>query len=104
MGVLSRAALTAVLLGLLLLSAAVALGAQPGRAVFLPLVTGGRPAADCDPAYPTVCIPSPPPDLNCPDVLPLSDFLVLPPDPHGFDQDKDGLGCETIEDRQDSGI
>ena len=102
MGVKTRAALTAVLLGLLL-SAAVALGAQPGRAVFLPLVTGGRPPADCDPAYPTVCIPSPPPDLNCPDVLPLSDFLVLPPDPHHFDRDRDGIGCETEDGRLPAG-
>lgn len=25
-------------------------------------------APGCDPAYPTVCIPSPPPDLDCKDV------------------------------------
>ena len=48
----------------------------------------------CDPAYPTVCIPSPPPDLDCAEV-PYTDFTVLPPDPHGFDGDDDGIGCET---------
>ena len=47
----------------------------------------------CDPAYPTVCIPPPPPDLDCGDI-PHRDFKVLPPDPHGFDRDEDGVGCE----------
>lgn len=49
----------------------------------------------CDDSYPTVCIPSSPPDLDCVDVLPLVDFKVLPPDPHEFDRDKDGIGCES---------
>ena len=50
--------------------------------------------ANCDPAYPTVCIPPPPPDLDCGDI-PFTDFTVLPPDPHGFDGDGDGVGCES---------
>ena len=53
-------------------------------------VAGGR----CDPSYPTVCIPPPPPDLDCRDV-PYRNFRVLPPDPHHFDGGGDGLGCET---------
>jgi len=48
----------------------------------------------CDPAYPTVCIPSPPPDLDCKDI-PYRRFTVLPPDPHRFDGDHDGVGCES---------
>jgi hypothetical protein len=48
----------------------------------------------CDPSYPTVCIPPAPPDLDCAEV-PFRRFQVLPPDPHGFDGDKDGIGCET---------
>ena len=56
--------------------------------------TTTSPPSNCDPAYPTVCIPSPPPDLDCADV-PYNDFTVLPPDPHGFDGDDDGIGCET---------
>ncbi|MBX7250621.1 MAG: thermonuclease family protein [Candidatus Promineofilum sp.] len=52
------------------------------------------PAGDCDPAYPTVCIPSPPPDLDCDDI-PYRNFTVLPPDPHNFDRNHDGIGCET---------
>ena len=48
----------------------------------------------CDPAYPTVCIPSPPPDLNCKDIR-FRRFTVLPPDPHHFDADGDGIGCES---------
>jgi hypothetical protein len=47
----------------------------------------------CDSAYPNVCIPSPPPDLNCVDTE-SRNFRVLPPDPHRFDLDYDGIGCE----------
>jgi hypothetical protein len=54
----------------------------------------GSPAAVCDPAYPTVCIPPPPPDLDCADI-PYRRFTVLPPDPHHFDGDHDGIGCES---------
>ena len=49
---------------------------------------------NCDPSYPDVCIPPPPPDLDCGDI-PHRNFRVLPPDPHRFDGDQDGLGCET---------
>ncbi len=51
-------------------------------------------AGGCDPAYPTVCIPPPPPDLNCGDI-PFKRFAVLPPDPHRLDGNKDGVGCES---------
>ena len=47
----------------------------------------------CDPAYPDVCIPSPPPDLDCGEIS-YKRFKVLSPDPHRFDGDKDGIGCE----------
>ena len=47
----------------------------------------------CDPSYPTVCIAPYPPDLNCIDI-PYSNFQVFSPDPHGFDADFDGVGCE----------
>ena len=52
------------------------------------------PARNCHPSYPTVCIPPPPPDLDCDDI-PYRRFRVLPPDPHRFDRDKDGIGCES---------
>lgn len=48
---------------------------------------------DCDPSYPDLCIPSPPPDLDC-DEIPYSSFQVIGDDPHGFDGDFDGIGCE----------
>jgi len=48
---------------------------------------------NCDSSYPDVCIPPWPPDLNCGDVRYVN-FRVLPDDPHGFDGDKDGIGCE----------
>lgn len=49
---------------------------------------------NCDPSYPDVCIPPPPPDLDCGDISERR-FRVLPPDPHRFDGDGDGLGCES---------
>lgn len=48
----------------------------------------------CDPSYPGVCIPPSPPDLDCGDI-PYRRFDVLPPDPHRFDGDYDGYGCES---------
>jgi micrococcal nuclease len=50
--------------------------------------------ANCDPSYPGVCISPYPPDLNCGDVSDKR-FEVLSPDPHGFDNDGDGVGCES---------
>ncbi len=48
----------------------------------------------CDASYSDVCIASPPPDLNC-DEITDKNFRVVPPDPHGFDREGDGIGCET---------
>lgn len=48
----------------------------------------------CDPAYPGVCIVPGPPDLDCGDV-PHRRFAVLAPDPHRFDGNGDGVGCES---------
>ena len=50
--------------------------------------------SNCDPSYPDFCIPPPPPDLDCKDI-PQKRFTVLQPDPHRFDGDKDGIGCES---------
>jgi hypothetical protein len=59
-----------------------------------PVPTVVPPAGNCDPAYPSVCIPPPPPDLDCGEIS-FRNFTVLPPDPHGFDGDNDGIGCES---------
>jgi hypothetical protein len=54
-----------------------------------------KPRPRCSPAYPTVCIPPPPPDLDCREIR-YRNFKVLAPDPHNFDgPDNDGIGCET---------
>lgn len=53
------------------------------------LYTGCNPS----PSYPDFCIPAPPPLLNCNQIA-QRNFTVLPPDPHGFDSDHDGRGCE----------
>jgi micrococcal nuclease len=57
---------------------------------------GSAPSADvgnCDPSYPDVCIPPPPPDLDCPDIF-YAEFRVAGNDPHRFDGDGNGVGCE----------
>jgi micrococcal nuclease len=56
--------------------------------------SGGGGGGNCDASYPGVCIAPYPPDLDCADV-PFTNFQVKPPDPHGFDGDYDGVGCET---------
>jgi len=48
---------------------------------------------NCDPSYPDFCIPFSSPDLDCRDIQ-SKKFTVLQPDPHGFDGDGDGIGCE----------
>ena len=57
---------------------------------------GGK--GKCATSYPTVCIPPPPPDLNCGDI-PYRNFRVrwdvADPDPHHFDGNHDGVGCES---------
>lgn len=71
----------------------------PPTSTQVPLPTVPPKAPDpvptnCDPSYPTVCIPPPPPDLDCKDI-PHRRFQVLPPDPHNFDGNSDGVGCES---------
>ncbi len=67
-------------------------GSAPPPAPPLPVVppAGGN----CDPSYPDVCIPSPPPDLDCGDIS-HKRFRVVGSDPHRFDGDHDGIGCES---------
>jgi micrococcal nuclease len=51
------------------------------------------PSPGCDPSYPDFCIPPPPPDLDCADIG--KSFTVIGSDPHGFDADGDGTGCDS---------
>jgi len=64
---------------------------DPGNPV-PPTLLPGRPQV-CDAAYPTICLPPPPPILTC-DVIKERRFRVLPPDPHRLDPDQNGHGCE----------
>lgn len=61
---------------------------KPGQASAQP-----KPGGNCDPSYPGVCIPPPPPLLAC-QQLAFGKFKVIPPDPHRFDPDRNGIGCE----------
>jgi hypothetical protein len=59
-----------------------------------PPPSGGKCAA----SYPTVYIRPPPPDLDCAEI-PYRNFRVrwdvANPDPHRFDGNHNGVGCET---------
>ncbi|RJQ68012.1 hypothetical protein D5S17_32410 [Pseudonocardiaceae bacterium YIM PH 21723] len=56
--------------------------------------TGQAPAAaNCNAAYPTVCIPNGP-DLDC-GQIPDRNFAVPGADPYRFDADHNGIGCEV---------
>jgi hypothetical protein len=48
----------------------------------------------CHPSYPDDCIPPAPPVLTCDDIS-ARNFQVVGSDPHGFDGDNDGIGCES---------
>lgn len=77
------------------LPTAVAVGVRllPSSPTPRPTATS-RPLENCDrQSYPDICIPRFPPELNCSDV-PFRRFRVLPPDPHRFDADRNGIGCE----------
>lgn len=52
------------------------------------------PPQDCHPSYPEVCIPPAPPDLDCGQIGDRR-FAVIGEDPHGFDGNHDGVGCES---------
>lgn len=83
--------------------------AQPAPGVVVPAPAPPQPAprqpaapapapaparGNCDPSYPTVCIAPYPPDLDCGDIS-YTNFRVVGRDPHRFDGDKDGVGCES---------
>jgi len=59
-----------------------------------PTTAPAAAGAGCDPSYPTVCIPPAPPDLDCGDI-PFRRFEVTGSDPHRFDGNGDGVGCES---------
>lgn len=62
-----------------------------------PVPTAAPTAGDsCHPAYPDDCIPPPPPDLDCGDIKRMVRVDHRRGDPHGFDADNDGWGCESF--------
>ena len=54
-------------------------------------------------SYPDDCIPPPPPNLNCGDEGVPENFQVVGSDPHGFDGDNDGIGCESGSNQPEGG-
>ena len=65
--------------------------APPTPATVSPAPTTG---GACDPSYPDVCIPPAPPDLDCGEIT-QRNFRVIGADPHRFDGNHDGMGCES---------
>ena len=63
-----------------------------------PPATPAPPSGNCEPSYPRVCIPIGSADLDCGEIQ-YRRFTVIwnvaNPDPHGFDGDGDGIGCES---------
>jgi micrococcal nuclease len=60
--------------------------------------TNATPPSNCAASYPDVCIPPPPPDLDCGQISHRGFRVVYnvpSPDPHRFDGDRDGIGCES---------
>lgn len=70
---------------------AAAPGGQPASQPVPP--TQPSASGPCDPSYPDVCIPPAPPDLDCGQIS-FRRFRVVGADPHRFDGDGDGVGCE----------
>jgi len=56
---------------------------------------GSTTSGSCHPAYPDDCIPPAPPDLDCGDIARRVRVDHAHGDPHRFDADKDGWGCES---------
>jgi endonuclease YncB( thermonuclease family) len=71
---------------------------QAAASTIVPGGAYGLPGNECDPAYPTVCIPPPPPDLDCADFAPTRNFPlkgnVANYDPHHLDGNGDGIACQ----------
>jgi endonuclease YncB( thermonuclease family) len=67
--------------------------ARPAAGCAAPAVPAVPVAGRCDASYPDVCIPRSPPDLDCGDI-PQRGFRVIGADPHRFDGNGDGRGCE----------
>ena len=65
----------------------------PAGSIILTAPSTQNNRTGCDPAYPDACIRPSPPDLSCADI-PYDHVRVLPPDPHHFDGNGDGVGCE----------
>lgn len=66
----------------------------PVAAPILPIV----PPSNCEASYPTLCIAIGSADIDCGEIAARRFQVVwsVPnPDPHGFDGDGDGIGCES---------
>jgi micrococcal nuclease len=66
----------------------------PIAAPILPIV----PSSNCEDSYPTLCIAIGSADIDCGEIAARRFQVVwdVPnPDPHGFDGDGDGIGCES---------
>ncbi len=61
---------------------------------FIASVKPVQAQSGCEPSYPDVCIAPAPPAPDCGDIS-YQNFRVQGSDPHRFDRDRDGIGCEA---------
>lgn len=66
---------------------------EPAPAPVVP-TPAPAPSNNCDSHYPTICIPVGIGDLDCGQIS-ARRFAVVGGDPHRFDGDHDGVGCES---------
>ncbi|HEX5920987.1 MAG TPA: hypothetical protein VFY55_04330, partial [Nitrososphaeraceae archaeon] len=69
-------------------------GAEEGSGQTQGSQSDSNPQEGCDSSYPDICVTTYSAKLSCGDI-PFRNFKVLLPDPHGFDSDGDGIGCES---------
>jgi len=73
------------------------IGCESGGATSAPAPIAAS-TGSCDPSYPDICLASSP-DLDCANVgfalTVIHDPSIGAYDPHGFDADYDGVGCES---------
>lgn len=63
----------------------------------MPSKQTAQAGGDCDPRY-DPCVKKTNRDLDCSDVRFRVKIITVGEDPHGFDKDDDGIGCETYPD------
>ncbi|MDP8977788.1 MAG: thermonuclease family protein, partial [Actinomycetota bacterium] len=68
-------------------------GGAPNPPALAPPPSRRSPGRGCEPGYRGACVPAYPPDVDC-GQIPDTGFASVGADPHGLDDDDDGVACE----------